>query len=82
MIEIVHLPRRLHPTTWRRHLDLQNGRQFVEALLSDRPLLLVTGHFGNWEVGGYALALLGFKTHAIARPLDNPYCDDFLRHFR
>ncbi|MFL5242778.1 MAG: lysophospholipid acyltransferase family protein [Gemmataceae bacterium] len=82
MIEIVHLPRRLHPTTWRRHLDLQSGRQFVEALLSDRPLLLVTGHFGNWEVGGYALALLGFKTHAIARPLDNPYCDDFLRHFR
>ena len=82
MIEIVHLPRRLHPTTWRRHLDLPNGRQFVEALLSGRPLLMVTGHFGNWEVGGYTLALLGFKTHAIARPLDNPYCDEFLRRFR
>jgi Kdo2-lipid IVA lauroyltransferase/acyltransferase len=82
MIEIVHLPRRLHPTTWRRYLDLQGGRQFVDALLSGRPLMLVTGHFGNWEMGGYALALFGFKTYAIARPLDNPYCDDFLRSFR
>src|SRR5204863_1029319 len=26
--------------------------------------------------------LLGFKTHAVARPLDNPYLDDFLRQFR
>src|SRR5947209_13223885 len=54
----------------------------VECLLSGRPLLLVTGHFGNWELGGYVLGLLGFTTHAIARPLDNPYLDVFLRRFR
>lgn len=82
LVEIIHLPRRLHATTWRRYLDLKDGRHFVDALLSGRPVLLLTGHFGNWEVGGYALALLGFKTHAIARPLDNPYCNDFLRQFR
>ena len=51
-------------------------------MLSGRPLLLVTGHFGNWEMGGYVLGLLGFTTHAIARTLDNPYLDDFLRGFR
>jgi KDO2-lipid IV(A) lauroyltransferase len=45
-------------------------------------LLLVTGHFGNWELGGYVLGLLGFTTYAIARTLDNPYLDDFLRSFR
>jgi KDO2-lipid IV(A) lauroyltransferase len=45
-------------------------------------LLIVTGHFGNWEMGGYALGLFGFATHAIARPLDNPYLDDFMRTFR
>jgi KDO2-lipid IV(A) lauroyltransferase len=28
------------------------------------------------------LGLLGIKLHAIARPLDNPYLDDFLRTFR
>jgi KDO2-lipid IV(A) lauroyltransferase len=33
-------------------------------------------------MGGYILGLLGFKVHAVARPLDNPYVDDFLRSFR
>jgi KDO2-lipid IV(A) lauroyltransferase len=82
LIEIVQLPRRLRPTNWRRHLEVPHGRQMVECLLSGRPLLLVTGHFGNWELGGYLLGLLGFTTHAVARPLDNRYLDDFLRRFR
>jgi KDO2-lipid IV(A) lauroyltransferase len=82
LIEIIHLPRALHIGTWRRHLDLRDARMLIEALLSGRPLLLVTGHFGNWEMGGYTLGLLGFKTHAIARPLDNRFLDDYLRRFR
>jgi KDO2-lipid IV(A) lauroyltransferase len=82
LVEIVQVPRKLHPSNWRRHLELAGGRRLVDALLSDRPLLLVTGHFGNWELGGYVLGLLGFTTYAIARTLDNPYLDDFLRAFR
>jgi KDO2-lipid IV(A) lauroyltransferase len=82
LIEIVHLPRKLHATNWKEYLTLQNGPAMVECLLSDRPLLIVTGHFGNWELAGYVLGLLGFTTHAIARPLDNPFLDDFLRRFR
>jgi KDO2-lipid IV(A) lauroyltransferase len=82
LIEIIHVPRKLHATNWRRYLDLAGGRKLVGALLSGRPLLIVTGHFGNWEMGGYVLGLLGFRTHAIARELDNPYLDNFLRGFR
>jgi len=82
LIEIIHVPRKLHATNWRSYLDLAGGRRLVDALLSGRPLLIVTGHFGNWEMGGYVLGLLGFRTHAIARVLDNPYLDDFLRDFR
>ena len=82
LVEIIQLPRRLHANNWRRHLEVRDGRVLVDALLSDRPLMCVTGHFGNWEMAGYALGLLGFTTHAIARPLDNPFLDDFLRRFR
>jgi KDO2-lipid IV(A) lauroyltransferase len=42
-------------------------------------VMFVTGHFGNWELGGFILGALGFKTYAIARTLDNPYVDWFLR---
>jgi KDO2-lipid IV(A) lauroyltransferase len=82
LIEIVHLPRRLHPNNWRQFLEMENGERIVGALLSGRPLLIVTGHLGNWEIAGYCLGLLGFTTHAIARELDNPHVDRFLRGFR
>src|SRR5262249_9791113 len=82
MMEIIHLPRKLHPETWRRYIDMKDGKRIVGCLLSGRPLMIATGHFGNWEMGGYVLGLLGFRVHAVARPLDNPHVDEFLRSFR
>lgn len=78
-IEIIHLPRVFHPTTWRRFLQLPPGGALLDPLLCGRPLIFVTGHFGNWELAGFALGALGFKTHAIARTLDNPWVDWYLR---
>ena len=82
LMVMLHLPRRFHVHSWKNYLGMTGSRQLVGALLSGRPLLLVTGHFGNWEMGGYALGVFGFSTYAIARPLDNPYLDRFLRKFR
>jgi KDO2-lipid IV(A) lauroyltransferase len=82
VVELAHLQRRLHVNNWKQYVGMPESPSLTEALLSDRPLLLVTGHFGNWEIAGYSLGLVGFKTYAIARPLDNPYLDDFFRRFR
>src|SRR5262245_27042853 len=62
LVEILVLPRKLHVTTWKRYAELLTAREAVLALLSDRPVLVVTGHFGNWEIAGYALGLFGFET--------------------
>jgi KDO2-lipid IV(A) lauroyltransferase len=82
LVEIIHLPRKLHTTNWRRHFDLSRCPQIIDCMLSGRPVMIVTCHFGNWEMAGYGLGLLGFTTHAIARRLDNPYLDAFLGTFR
>jgi KDO2-lipid IV(A) lauroyltransferase len=82
MVEMILIPRLLQPTNWRRYITLVNGDVLTGCLLSGRPLLVVTGHWGNWEMAGYALGLLGFTTHAIARALDNPYLERFLLKFR
>jgi len=82
LVEIVSMPRMLRPENWKQHLRAVDYRPLISLLLSGRPVLVISGHFGNWELGGYALALFGFCTHAIARPLDNPYVDAFLRRFR
>ena len=81
-IELAHFPRRLHVGNWKRFVGMRHGDRMVHAMLSGRPLLIVTGHFGNWEIAGYSLALVGFTTHAIARTLDNPYLDDYMRQWR
>ncbi len=83
LIEIMLLPRKIRIHNWLRYFDvIGENKPILEALLSRRPLLLVTGHFGNWEIGGYTLALVGFPLYAVARDLDNPYLDAYLRKFR
>jgi KDO2-lipid IV(A) lauroyltransferase len=81
-IELLLLPRKLHVTNWRKHLILPQGPHTLPVLLDGRAALIVTAHFGNWEMAGYALGLFGFRTFAIARKLDNPYLDRFAMRFR
>jgi Kdo2-lipid IVA lauroyltransferase/acyltransferase len=81
-IEIACLPRRIHLHNWRAFTDVLRPDQGMGPLLGDRPVLLVTAHYGNWEVAGYVMGLIGMRTYAIARVLDNPHLDRFLQRFR
>ena len=82
LMEFVAMPRKLRPGNWRRYLEFTDGEELLTALLSGRPVLIASGHFGNWEMAAYMLALFGFKSYAVARPLDNPYLDDYFRAIR
>jgi Kdo2-lipid IVA lauroyltransferase/acyltransferase len=80
--EIAHAPRKIHRTNWHRYLRMDQKRPIVRYLLDRRPTLLVSGHFGNFELGGFMTGLLGFPTFTVARPLDNPYLDRYLNRIR
>jgi KDO2-lipid IV(A) lauroyltransferase len=82
IMEMLQIPRRLHLTTWRERITLRGHERVLDRLLDGGPLVLVTGHYGNWEMAGYLFGLFGFPTHTVYRPLDNPYLDRFLREFR
>jgi KDO2-lipid IV(A) lauroyltransferase len=82
LTEIVLIPRKLHVCNHKKHLEVANEKPMLELVLTNQPVLVLTCHFGNWEFGGYYLGLCGLTTYAVARPLDNPYLDRFLRHFR
>ena len=82
IVEIGVLPRKMRVENWRKYASLIGGEQVLTALLKQRPVLMVTGHFGNWELAGFALGLFGFRTYAIARVLDNPHLERFLKQFR
>ncbi len=61
----------------------RNGKpDVVRALCSDRPVILLSGHFGNWEMAISIFGLFGFKMGLVARELDNPYINRCLQGFR
>ncbi len=82
LMTMIHLPRLFTASTWKRYFEMPQGQLLLSTLLSGRPVLLLTGHFGNWELGGYVLGVLGFRAFVVARELDNPYLDRYLRTFR
>jgi Kdo2-lipid IVA lauroyltransferase/acyltransferase len=85
VVEMIRGPRALRQRNLGTFFRFQSEavRQRIEtALFSKRPLLILSGHHGNWEVYGYALGLWGAKLSAVARPLDNPHLDELLNRFR
>lgn len=82
LVEMAHTPRKIHETNWREFVTMHRGPELCRILLEQRPTLLVSAHFGNFEMGSYIMGILGFPTHSVARTLDNPYLDRFLLRFR
>lgn len=50
-----------------------------EAAEAHRPIIVVSGHFGNFDAMRGALALRGHKIGAIYRPLDDPELETAFR---
>lgn len=82
MCEIAWAPRRLHRCNWKQHIRFERTPWVLRHLLSPRPLVIVSGHFGNFEMGGYITGLMGVSTTTIARNLDNPYLHRYVTRFR
>jgi Kdo2-lipid IVA lauroyltransferase/acyltransferase len=80
--EIAWAQRRLHRNNWSKHVAFRSNREVMSYLLDDRPTVVVTGHFGNFEVGGYVTGLMGFTTLTIARRLDNVFLHRWVERFR
>jgi len=78
-VEVFFTTRLVRLETWRKYVRIDNFQQTLELLMDrSRGLIMLTGHYGNWEILGYTLATLGFETTSVARPLDNPYINDWL----
>ena len=55
---------------------------FIEAQKKGRGVLLLTAHLGNWELMAHTLPLRGVPIGVVARPVDNPLLEAYLRQFR
>jgi Kdo2-lipid IVA lauroyltransferase/acyltransferase len=86
IVEILFTTRLIHLETWRNFVELGDIRATLELMIrrtnGHGGLIMLTGHYGNWEITGYTLATLGFETVSVARALNNPYLNDWLMGVR
>ncbi len=71
-----------HPQRVGDWMEPEGLADFREILGRGKGVILVTGHIGNWEIGGQALVSWGVPMHALFRPLKNQHLDRHLRGLR
>lgn len=81
-VELAIAPRLITEDTWPDIVELGDIAEGMRPLMDDRPVILLSGHCGNWEVLGYTLAMLGYRMHALYRPLDLRPADNWVRRTR
>ncbi len=82
VVEMIQLRRKLRWENCKSVLRFHHKEEVVQALYCERPVLFLSGHFGNWETGISCFGLFGFSMSIVARDLDNPYLDNWFRRFR
>lgn len=64
-------------------INMDGFDDFVKSLLQEgKGVVVVTGHLGNWEWANCVLTAMDEHGCAIARPLDNPLLNEFVRSIR
>jgi len=65
-----------------RYIECESFENFKEAYNKGKGVILLTGHFGNWELMAVFYALMGYPVNIVVRDLDSPTIDEFVRWVR
>ena len=66
----------------RDRLEISGEEHVARARLGGRGVILVTGHFGYWEMLGATVAFLGYPITVVAKKLHNPAVDRLVHEGR
>jgi len=74
---------RLDGTGILEHLSAIDGLDLFEKQRAEgRGAIVLTGHVGNWEIGGAAVAASGIPIDVVVRLMGNPIFDEYLTETR
>ena len=80
--EMVQLPRAMTLANCRDLIVFRNREMFAKAFCSGRPVIMLGGHFGNWEVSMKMFGLFGIRMGIVGRAIDNPYINNWFESAR
>jgi len=61
---------------------VENWEIVEQALALGRGVIMLTGHIGNWEIGGAYFAARGVPFAAVTRGMENPQFDRYITRAR
>ncbi len=73
---------KLTPENISRVVVYDGLENYTKAAERGRGVLLLTAHFGAWELCAFAHAVYGHPLSFLERPLDNPLLDRLIRRYR
>lgn len=65
-----------------KEMDVEGKEHLDEALALGRGVLLITGHFGNWERVSRWMSGMGYKLSVVARDADQAKVNDAVNDLR
>ena len=82
VIEVLYAPRLLKINTSFRYVSFRDVGPSLRLFLQNRPVIVLSGHYGNWELMNVLMASMGFTSYSVARHLPNPYLNRYVMNMR
>ena len=73
---------RITDTELEREVRFEGQQHFEEAFRRGRGVIVVSAHYGNWEIMGPRLALAGYRVSGVSRVADDPGLEQMISHIR
>lgn len=73
---------RITPEEVEREVRFEGQEHFEEAFARGKGAILVTAHYGNWEMMGPRLARAGYQVSAVSRTADDPGTERMIESIR
>ena len=81
VVEVLRFPK-LNPSFLDRYVTVINRKGYEEIVRSPRGTILITPHFGNWELTQILSALVQKPLHVLARQQKHSKLDELLNELR
>lgn len=81
-VDILLTPYLARKDNWQQYGEYKNVEHAKWLMQEGKGVILVTGHYGNFEILGYIMGLFGFNLYSVARPLDNKHLNQYILSIR
>lgn len=81
VVEVLRFPK-LNSDNISKKVTVEGLEHLQAAYAQGRGVIMCTGHYGNWELLGATVALLGYPMLSITRKQNNSYMDRLINEFR